>query len=212
MIVFSGLDGAGKSTQIDLLKVHMENKGSKVEMFWSRGGYTPGMEMLKACLRKSKNSRIPIQRGASLEREKSFSKPIIRKLWLSLAIVDLIFFYCIYLRVKELLGVRIICDRYLFDTQIDFLLNFPEENVSKWPLWNLLMFLSLKPQHHFILTIPVNESLTRSKLKNEPFPDSEETLTRRLAKYLSYHTSNTHHLDCSSSIGDVHSKILDHIL
>jgi len=212
MIVFSGIDNAGKTTQIDLLKRHFEVSGSKVEMFWSRGGYTPGMEKLKACLRKSKISKIHTQRGVSLEREKSFSKPLIRKLWLSLAILDLMFFYCIYLRAKEMFGVRIICDRYLFDTHIDFLLNFPEENVSKWPLWNLLMFLSLKPQHHFILTIPVKESLIRSKLKKEPFPDSEETLKSRLAKYSSYHTSSTHHLDCSSSINDVHSKILDHIL
>ena len=47
MIVFSGLDGAGKSTQIELLKFYFKNSGVPVISFWSRGGYTAGMEFVK---------------------------------------------------------------------------------------------------------------------------------------------------------------------
>ena len=38
MIVFSGLDGAGKSTQIELLNFTLKNSGVPVISFWSRGG------------------------------------------------------------------------------------------------------------------------------------------------------------------------------
>ena len=47
MIAFSGLDGAGKSTQIDLLRKKFLNERKSVFVFWSRGGYTPGMLFFK---------------------------------------------------------------------------------------------------------------------------------------------------------------------
>ena len=183
MIVFSGLDGAGKSTQIDLLKSYIKNKHSRVELFWSRGGYTPGMQFLKDLIRISKRSKTLSEQSQSKIREKSFSNPLIRKLWLSVAIVDLLFFYAIYLRIKAIFGYIIICDRYIIDTQIDFKLNFPQENIEKWLLWKILLVFSKKPKKHFVITIPVNESIRRSALKYEPFPDSKEILHLRLKNY-----------------------------
>ena len=47
MIAISGLDGAGKSTQISLLKSSFESNGRNVWIFWNRGGYTPGIELIK---------------------------------------------------------------------------------------------------------------------------------------------------------------------
>ena len=41
----------------------------------------------------------------------------------------------------------------------------------------------MKPHYHFVSTIPVKESVNRSKNKFEPFPDSPETLEKRLALY-----------------------------
>lgn len=211
MIAFSGLDGAGKSTQIELIQKFYKKENIKSKYFWSRGGYTPGMEKIKGLLRNSKSNHIPSNRGKSKEREQSFSKPIIRKIWLSLAILDLIYFYGVYIRVKELFGVRVICDRYIFDTSIDFRLNFSQENVNKWWLWRLMLLLAMKPNKHFVLTIPVEESLRRSKLKEEPFPDSEETLKTRLDDYLKYvsKSSNAIHINGNKSINDIHNFIID---
>ena len=54
MIAFSGLDGAGKSTQIDLVAKKYKSLGSKSIILWARGGYTPGMKFIKN-LFKSRN-------------------------------------------------------------------------------------------------------------------------------------------------------------
>lgn len=212
MIVFSGLDGAGKSTQIELLKEHFEKQGKKVKYFWSRGGYTPGIQGLKDLMRKFNSKSIPAQ-GPSKEREQSFSNPLVRKIWLALAILDLIFFYGAYIRLKSFTGLIVICDRYIFDTSIDFKLNFPQENVDKWLIWKLMLFFAMKPNKHFVLTIPVEESLRRSKLKDEPFPDSEETLKNRLNDYLKFigQSSLVIHVDGTKKTHDINNFIVDQL-
>jgi thymidylate kinase len=84
----------------------------------------------------------------------------------------------------------VICDRYWQDTAIDFKLNFPQEDVQQWWLWKLLVFMTPLPDAAFLLLVPVEESIARSKLKNEPFPDSPEVLRGRLELYEAMATKN----------------------
>lgn len=209
MIAFSGLDGAGKSTQIDLLTSVYKTNNKKSIVFWCRGGYSPGMLYSKSFFIKKKTNAASSNRSEVISRNKQFSNPFVRKTWLFLSILDLIFFYGIYIRVKELLGTRIICDRYIFDTLIDFRLNFPQEQVDKWWIWKILCFLAVKPVKHFVLTVSVQESQKRSKLKDEPFPDSKETLEKRLKNYLGFVSINKFavHIDGSNSIDFIHNLI-----
>jgi len=213
MIAFSGLDGAGKSTQILLLTDFYKSKKIKTQIFWSRGGYTPGIERVKGLLRRSNNSTIPKERGLSSKRDESFSNSFIRKTWLTLAILDLIYYYAIYIRIREFFGTIIICDRYLFDTSLDFKRNFPQENVNRWLIWRLLMGVATTPKKHFILTISVLESQYRSTLKDEPFPDSKETLKFRLDEYLKYGYNNKFvvEINCEKSIEQIHQQIITYL-
>lgn len=181
-IVFSGLDCSGKSTQIELLKEKYQKEGQKHLVFWSRGGYTPGFQKLKDVLRRFSGKKLP-KPGFTPQREKALSNPFIRKVWLTIAMLDLIYYYAVYLRFKKLFNYNIICDRYLMDTNIDFKLTYPKNKTDQWLLWRLLNFLALKPDHHFVSTIPVPESVIRSKFKFEPYPDSPETLDKRLELY-----------------------------
>jgi len=47
IIVFSGLDCSGKSTQIDFLDRKFAKNNQRSFVFWSRGGYTSGYQKLK---------------------------------------------------------------------------------------------------------------------------------------------------------------------
>ena len=184
IIVFSGVDCAGKSTQIELLKKKFLGHGIKSQSLWSRGGYTPGFELLKKLLRIVIGKKV-IPFGRSKKKHKTMSNLFIRYLWLVIAMLDLLFLYAIIIRIKSFLGKVVICDRYLGDTFIDFSLNFPNNNFNKMWLWKLLIMATPKPDISFLFILPVKKSIYRSTLKYEPFPDSKEILQQRLDMYKS---------------------------
>ena len=74
LIVFSGTDGAGKSTQIRELKKYFSSKEKKLNVIWARGGYTPGFEFLKGLIRKLSPKSLP-QPGNSTSRQTKLSNP-----------------------------------------------------------------------------------------------------------------------------------------
>ena len=182
LILFSGIDGGGKSTQIECLLSVLRSRGANPVYFWSRGGYTPGFELLKRLARRGSGGALPGQ-GKSSARQQAFSKRWVRTVWLWLAVLDLMFWYGVRIRLWRRMGRPVILDRYWPDTAIDFRLNFPESNVESGLLWRVLRMVAPKPERAFLLRVPIEESLRRSKLKEEPFPDDEETLRRRLEAY-----------------------------
>ncbi len=182
LIVFSGLDGAGKSTQIELLMEHLRQQGREPVYLWSRGGYTPLFEGLKALLRGLPGRVVP-PAGDSLQRTQALSKRRVRRLWLMLALLDLLWVYGVQVRWWRGCGRAVVCDRYMGDTLVDFRQNFAKEQVESWWLWRLLEWIVPRPNVTFLMLVPVDESLRRSELKNAPFPDTPEVLAFRLAQY-----------------------------
>ena len=182
LVAFSGLDGAGKSTQIELLMEDLRQSGGRPRCLWTRGGYTPLLQSAKGLMRRAAGRSLPPP-GRSEAHSQAFSRNRTRRLWLILAMLELLWIYGVQLRWWRLTGRSVVCDRYLWDTLIDFRLNFPQETVERWVLWRLLARCTPRPDAAFLLLIPVEESLRRSQLKGEPFPDPPEVLEARLKEY-----------------------------
>jgi len=182
LITFSGLDSSGKSTQIQLLMDRLRQGGRRPIYIWSRGGYTPLLERSKSLLRRLPGRVIPPP-GKNPQRVRALGKGGVRRLWLLLALLDLLWVYGVQLRWWRWRGQAVVCDRYLWDTLVDFHLNFPLERVGRWWLWRLLVRVSPQPDVAFLLLIPVEESVRRSDVKGEPFRDPPEVLAQRLARY-----------------------------
>lgn len=182
LIAFSGLDSSGKSTQIDKLIDSLNNEGKQTVYLWTRGGYTYLFLLLKKTLRFVLKRKLPTS-GHSEHREKMFRNNFTKSIWLTIAVLDLILVYGVQIRWWLWQGKYVICDRYIWDTQIDFKLNLRVIDFRNWWLWRLLEFITPQPNSSFLLVIPVQESLQRSKLKQEPFPNTEDELTARLKEY-----------------------------
>ena len=190
LFVFSGIDGSGKSTQINRLAQLLADSDQKPLVFWARGGYTSGMNLAKVLLRRvSKRGLVP-PAGHNDRRRHAFANPLIRKTWLTLAILDLIRVYAVGLRWRLLRGRTVLCDRYCGDTLLDFQLNFPDEQVEHWWLWRLLVRLCPHPDAAFLLLVPISVSRQRSADKQEPFPTPDDVLTSRLAAYRTWKASD----------------------
>lgn len=209
LIVLSGTDGAGKSTQIRLLCSFLAQKGYCTKSLWARGGYTPIFQLLKNFIRAFSLGKFP-RTGKSEIRSKAFSISWIAILWLNLSILDLLLFWGLYVRILILFGRVVICDRYIDDTRLDFRRNFPGFDFEKSWLWVAMEYIIPNPDAAFLLYVPVEVTLKRSKDKFEPYPDDEATLSWRLNAYRDFSLfppSLFVHLDGQLSISEV-SRII----
>lgn len=182
IIAFSGPDGSGKSTQIDLLKKELERRGFEPVVLWTRLGYTPGFEKAKALLRATMGRKLP-GRGASPKRDAMMGRASVRTLWLAGAIADLLFTAAIRVRLETFRGRPVICDRWVWDSFIDRRLYHQGAPWIDAIIGPLFKALGAKPQLAFLLNLPYEEAKRRSEKKEEPFPDAPEVRAARHAEY-----------------------------
>lgn len=222
LIVFSGTDGAGKSTQIKLVEKHLQT--NKTTVLWSRGGYTPLLKGMKRVIKKITQSisrkheknqvstmHKPKVKAKNGIREQFFKKRFFVKIWIFISLVDLYLLYVFYIRLRLLFGTTVICDRFILDTIIDFKFRFKDLFNENSFFVRILKAHSPKPFASFILTVPPQISESRAILKNDPFPNSREELEYRLSYYLNSESRSAFAytlIDATKPINEIHDEIL----
>lgn len=181
MISFSGIDGSGKGTQIRLLEAHLIENGIKFKTIWARGSWTPGVELIKKVVRQDRNFS-EVQKEAY--RREARTNPKKQKIILILSIMDLLWFFGVYYRFLKIFNKVVICDRYIWDTLIDFRVNFSGYEFEKWLLWKLLIMFIPYPNTAVILFITAEQSQVRGLLKKEANMESLEIKERKTKEYL----------------------------
>jgi thymidylate kinase len=152
LITFTGLDGSGKSTQLDLLKTHLEQEGKKVAVFHAIGFSLANRITL--ALRGGKTF-VP-GKEKSVTRASSFSI-FLRKIFL---LIDILRFQSFTKKLKQNGIEFLLSDRYFFDTVVNI-----EYLGSSVP--NSLVNLIPAPDRAFYLRITPEEILKRDRIPEQ---------------------------------------------
>jgi len=206
MISFSGIDGAGKSTQIKLVQKRFDELGKKYVMIWGRGGWTPGLEVIKNIVRADKKLDA---KGREEYRLAVHDNPRKKKILLIGAILDLYFYFGVYYRFLGLFGREVICDRYIWDTYVDWKINYSMFNFEKWVIWKVLLLVIPYPSKSIILSISPEESTHRCNFKIDDITENEEIRKSKIDLYFKLIDNHkwTHNVDGNNSIAKISSEI-----
>jgi thymidylate kinase len=117
IITISGLDGSGKSTQIEKLKTYLENQGKKIFYFHA---IQFGLANKLSGKSKSENS-IGITKA-------SFFQIILRRIFL---MIDMCRFRCLVKKLKKQGYDYLVSDRYFYDNIIN--IKYLAKNSKKIP-------------------------------------------------------------------------------
>lgn len=186
VISFSGIDSAGKSTQIDALQKYCENKYSKVRVKWSKARATPGVLFLKSLFRRDRKLNYEEKKAY---RNEVFASKKKKTLLLFASIIDLWFYWGIYFRYLRAKNDVLILDRYLWDTYVEVKTDFEGVDFERWLIWKILVKLAMPVKHSVILTVPLEVSLARDIQKTDmtvPEPAAIDSRERKIKKIESY--------------------------
>lgn len=180
VVSFSGIDGAGKTTQIKLLEDYCKAQRIKYIKKWSKARGTPGIMFLKNIVRRDKKMNIE---GQLAYRERIYKSGFKRSVLLTVSLLDLCWYWGVYFRFLRRKYPMLILDRYVWDTYVEISNEFGIENLNKRILWKIVNMVAMKPDRSIILTIPAEESLRRDILKGEITTDSLEFKKNKIAVY-----------------------------
>jgi thymidylate kinase len=191
LIALSGVDCAGKTTQREQLLDTLHEWGFAPVTVWSRPGYTRGLKAAKGALRaltfRKRSARSGVSAAPSRypRRAANLQNPLARWLWLTTALLDLLWLYGVRVRLLRARGRAVVCDRYLLDCLVDFRVNFPAQRVEQRFLGRLLRRLAARPDAAFCLLIPAEETLARARRKQRFHWETLEVLEERFQQYRS---------------------------
>jgi thymidylate kinase len=183
IISLSGIDCAGKSTQLDRLESALTERGHEVRRVWFRPGYSPLMDSVRASVRRARPASLP-SASAPKARARAFSRPGVSQAWVAMAIADTILNLGAHVRWLSLRGATVLCDRYVEDAMVDLTLRFPDLVATNGRLRRALVTACPTPDAAFLLQLSREEVAVRAAIKAEPFEDAPEVRSARYDAYM----------------------------
>jgi thymidylate kinase len=141
-------------------------------------------------------------------RRRRLRNPLMRFFFALFYGLDLAWVYAIKARFYLLLGYVVICDRYVYDSHVDFAL-MSGKDVTDAPLpLRLLEAISPKPHAAFVLDVDPEEALRR---KPEEGDATHLTEARRMFHGIAA-SSDVEVIDPGADMGEVHEHVVRHSL
>ncbi|MDP8200853.1 MAG: nucleotidyltransferase family protein [Candidatus Tenebribacter burtonii] len=161
-VVFSGIDGCGKSSHINTLLENHRTCDIKTNVIWSRAGSLPVINKLLKMARffKSNSEKKEIKKQDSRKKKSLPKNPVTIYLWRLLNSWEMILWYFIKIRIPLIFGKSIIADRYIYDSIIDMEILSNSAKYNR-PIYKLLELLTPKPDVIFNLNVNLDNIISR---------------------------------------------------
>ena len=207
IVSFSGIDSAGKTTQIEMLLRYCDENNIRAKRLWGKARGTPGVEFLKSLVRRDRKMSKEEKQEYRAEFFQNMKK---KRFLLIMSLLDLLWYFGIYYRIESLFHKVTILDRYVWDTYIEVSPEFPGIPFENWLLWKMVVWLSPKPRHSFLFVIPAEESLRRDIQKNDLTVDALELKQAKIDLYMQLKDEEkwTHVMDGMKSREELHQSVL----
>ncbi len=185
VVSISGMDGSGKTLQIELLRRVLVTSGVPYTYYWNRIGCSPLTKLLSSIVRRGKNDASSGSNSFSdSQMDLGRRNSVIQTAWAWFMALDLVFRYNWNVRLPILRGYLgtgkvVICDRYSIDAAAEMLTRIPQ---AGWGVRMAIAFLkafSPRPHIAFLLEVPVDVAQQRHDI-----PISREVVTRSRESYL----------------------------
>ena len=209
IISLSGVDCAGKTTQLDRLEVALTSRGHRVRRLWFRPGYSRLVDTLRSQVRSLRSGALPTS-DQPKARAQVFARPGVRQAWITMAALDTLLNLGAHVRLLSWRGYTVLCDRYVEDAIVDLSMRFPDLVDAQGRLRRGLVGTCPRPDAAIMLTLSREVLATRALAKNEPFADLPEVRAERYDIYMRLAASGRFTVvDAERPIEDVTRAILD---
>lgn len=207
IVSFSGIDSAGKSTQLDLLRAYCDEHHLRYVSKWSKARGTPFVVFLKKLVRRDGKMD---DAGKQEYRKAFFADPKKEKFLYRVSMLDLCWYWSIHYRLLNLTHRYVFCDRYLWDTAVELQFDFPHVDLERSILWKILRKIAAKPKVSFVFFVPAEVSLERDRQKNAAGIENIEMKRQKIAAYSAYADQGcwTHIMDGLLSREELHAQVL----
>lgn len=187
LITFSGVDGCGKTTQAKALQSAFETCQIQTHYVWNRGGSASWLRLFtrwgSARVQTARQGCLASTEDRIRLRQRRFRSPWLRWGWAWLTTIELLFRYTRHVVLPLLLGWVVICDRYFYDTLIDWAAYSGEAEIEKHWASEMLRWFSPRPRVAYWLDVSPEVAQARSTDKiPEDFLETQCAAYQRLAQ------------------------------
>lgn len=157
IIIFTGIDGSGKTTLTRTLVKKLEKENIKTEYLW---WFSAENSFLRRTMRLIAGAR----KTESTEKKGKLPKSsLLQSLYQYLVLLDYQRQTILRVWLPLTLGKNVICDRYVYDIVVSFAMEFRYSETKARKLMESLMRISPRPDIVFFVDVPAEIAILRKK-------------------------------------------------